>query len=79
VCTVWAGTGETRLPGLRRAKNRMYMPMVKASGGQRESEGVVVPLIGVQHNASGGKDMRENRTYGLKGGWGNGPFAAPRP
>jgi RNA-directed DNA polymerase len=29
--------------------------MVKASGGQRESDGVVVPLIGVQHNASGGK------------------------
>jgi uncharacterized protein (DUF2236 family) len=22
---------------------------------------------------------RENRTYGLKGGWGNGPLAAPRP
>jgi RNA-directed DNA polymerase len=30
--------------------------MVKALGGQRESEGVVVPLIGVQHNAPGGKD-----------------------
>ena len=29
--------------------------MVKAGGGQRESEGVVVPLIGVQHNAPGGK------------------------
>lgn len=29
--------------------------MVKSLGGQRESEGVVVPLIGVQHNASGGK------------------------
>ncbi len=29
--------------------------MVKSSGGQRESDGVVVPLIGVQHNASGGK------------------------
>jgi RNA-directed DNA polymerase len=23
--------------------------------------------------------MRENRTYGLKGGWGTGPLAAPRP
>ena len=23
--------------------------------------------------------MRENRTYGLKGGWGNGPAQAPRP
>jgi RNA-directed DNA polymerase len=30
--------------------------MVKSGGGQRESEGVVVPLIGVQHNAPGGKD-----------------------
>ncbi len=29
--------------------------MVKSSGGQRESDGVVVPVIGVQHNASGGK------------------------
>jgi RNA-directed DNA polymerase len=29
--------------------------MVKSSGGQRESERVVVPLIGVQHNAPGGK------------------------
>lgn len=29
--------------------------MVKAGGGQRESEGAVVPLIGVQHNAPGGK------------------------
>ncbi|MEU5929962.1 group II intron reverse transcriptase/maturase [Streptomyces antimycoticus] len=33
----------------------MYKPMVKASGGQRESERGVVPLIGVQHNAPGGK------------------------
>jgi RNA-directed DNA polymerase len=30
--------------------------MVKALGGQRESDGVVVPLIGVEHNAPGGKD-----------------------
>ena len=29
--------------------------MVKSFGGQRESDGVVVPLIGVQHNAPGGK------------------------
>ncbi|BBU20624.1 RNA-directed DNA polymerase [Mycobacterium xenopi] len=29
--------------------------MVKVLGAQRESEGVIVPLIGVQHNASGGK------------------------
>jgi hypothetical protein len=36
-------------------KDRWYKPMVKSSGGQRESEGVVVSLIGVQHNAPGGK------------------------
>ena len=29
--------------------------MVKSPGGQRESEGVVVPVIGVQQNAPGGK------------------------
>jgi RNA-directed DNA polymerase len=29
--------------------------MVKSSGGQRESEGAVVPVTGVQHNAPGGK------------------------
>jgi RNA-directed DNA polymerase len=29
--------------------------MVKSSGGQRESEGAVVPVIGVQQNAPGGK------------------------
>ena len=29
--------------------------MVKSFGGQRESDGVVVPLIGVHHNAPGGK------------------------
>jgi RNA-directed DNA polymerase len=36
-------------------KDRAYKPMVKSPGGQRESEGVVVPAIGVQHNAPGGK------------------------
>jgi len=40
---------------LRWARDRSYKPMVKANGAQRESEGVVVPLIGVQHNAPGGK------------------------
>lgn len=29
--------------------------MVKALGAQRESDGVIVPVIGVQHNAPGGK------------------------
>jgi RNA-directed DNA polymerase len=36
-------------------KDQGYKPMVKALGGQRESDGAVVPLIGVQHNAPGGK------------------------
>jgi len=36
-------------------KDQAYKPMVKSPGGQRESEGAVVPLIGVQHNAPGGK------------------------
>ena len=36
-------------------KDRGYKPMVKSLGGQRESDGVVVPVIGVQHNAPGGK------------------------
>ncbi len=36
-------------------KDRRYKPMVKSGGGQRESEGAVVPVIGVQHKAPGGK------------------------
>ena len=36
-------------------KDPRYKPMVKSEGGQRKSDGVVVPLIGVQHNAPGGK------------------------
>ena len=40
---------------LRRARDRSYKPMVKSAGVQRESDGVVVPVIGVQQNAPGGK------------------------
>jgi RNA-directed DNA polymerase len=54
VRTVWVGTGEARLASLV-SKDRSYKPMVKASGGKRESDGVVVPLIAVS-NAAGGKD-----------------------
>jgi group II intron reverse transcriptase/maturase len=36
-------------------QGRLYKPKVKASGAQRESEGVVVPLMGVQNNTPGGK------------------------
>jgi RNA-directed DNA polymerase len=48
--------------------------MVKASGGQRESEGVVVPVIGVQQNAPGGKGPHfdqaggEGKRQGMAGG-----------
>jgi RNA-directed DNA polymerase len=47
--------------------------MVKAPGGQRESEGAVVPLIGVQQNAPGGKGphfdhaFREGKHQGMAG------------
>jgi RNA-directed DNA polymerase len=47
-------------------KDRWYKPMVKSSGGQRESEGAVVPLIGVQHNAPGGKGPHFDHA-GVKG------------
>jgi RNA-directed DNA polymerase len=39
--------------------------MVKALGGQRESDGVVVPLIGVQHNAPGGKGPNFDHASGV--------------
>jgi RNA-directed DNA polymerase len=39
-------------------------PMVKAPGGQRESEGVVVPVIGVHDNAPGGKGPHFDRASG---------------
>lgn len=37
-------------------KDRSYKPMAKSTGAQRKSDGVVVPPMGVQHNAPGGKD-----------------------
>src|SRR6266852_1374452 len=54
VRTVWVGTGETRLRSLV-SKDRSYKPVVKSSGAQRESDGVVVPLI-AGRNPAGGKD-----------------------
>jgi hypothetical protein len=49
----WFGTGEARLCSLV-SKDQAYKPMVKSSGAQRESDGVVVPRIAVS-NAAGGK------------------------
>jgi hypothetical protein len=48
------GTRETRLASLV-SKDRSYKPKAKSSGGQRESDGVVVVEIGVQNNAPGAK------------------------
>lgn len=45
-------------------KDQAYKPMVKSPGGQRESERDVVPLIGVQHNAPGGKDPHFDHACG---------------
>jgi len=47
VRAVWFGTGETRLCSLV-GKDRSYKPMVRSSGAQRESDGVVVPVGGCE-------------------------------
>ena len=52
--SAWPASGE----------DQVYKPMVKSPGGQRESEGAVVPLIGVQHNAPGGKGPRFDHASG---------------
>jgi RNA-directed DNA polymerase len=59
--------------------------MVKSLGGQRESDGVVVPLIGVQHNAPGGKGpnfdhaSQVGKREGMTGSaWSNNP-GGPSP
>ena len=50
---VWVGTGETRLCGLV-SRDRSDKPVVKPGGAQRESDGVVVPVIAGM-NPVGGK------------------------
>jgi len=42
-------------PPLSRPGNP-YKPKVKSGAAQRESEGVIVPMMAVEHNAAGGKD-----------------------
>ncbi len=49
------GTRETRLCSLV-SKDRLYKPMAKSSGAQRESVGVVVVSSGVKLKAPGAKD-----------------------
>jgi hypothetical protein len=48
------GTREARLPSLV-SEDRSYKPMVKSSGGQRESDGVVVVVITEKLKAVGAK------------------------
>ena len=45
-------------------QGRSYKPTAKSSGAQRGSEGVVVLLMGVQHNAPGGKGPYFGRACG---------------
>jgi RNA-directed DNA polymerase len=45
-------------------EGQVYKPMVKSPGGQRESEGVVVPVTGAQHNALVGKGPHFDRASG---------------
>ena len=61
---VWGGTGETRPCVPASGEDRSYKPKVKSTGARRESERVVVPRIGVQHNAPGGKGPYFDRACG---------------
>ncbi len=54
--------GPSSRPWSRRAVP--YKPMAKAGGAERESEGVVVPLIPAQNNAGGGKGPWGDRVGG---------------
>ena len=58
----WNRRGPSAWPAS--GKDRWYKPMVKSPGGQRESEGAVVPQIGVQDNAPGGKGPRFDHASG---------------
>ena len=57
------GTRETRLSSLV-SKDRSYKPMVKSSGGQRESDGVIVVMIGAKVKAPGAKGPDFDRGCG---------------
>ena len=71
VCMVWFGTGEARLRSLV-SKDRSYKPVVKSSGAQRESDGVVVPPIAGRNPVGGkgpdfGRADRGGRCKGMAG------------
>ncbi len=64
---VWFGTGEARLRSLV-SKDRLYKPMVKSSGAQRESDGVVVPGGGSQSSAGKDPDFGQASGAGTREG-----------
>ena len=77
--TVWFGTGEARLASLV-SKDRSYKPVVKSSGGKRESGGVVVPPRGGKdpdfgHVGDGGK--REGMAGTARSNYPEGRHLAP--
>ena len=55
---VEGGVRNTRDPSVQLLSQQSvsYNPKAKSSGVQRESEGAIVPLIAVEHNAAEGKD-----------------------
>jgi RNA-directed DNA polymerase len=63
----WFGTGEARLRSLV-SKDRSYKPMVKSSGAQRESDGVVVPGGGSQSSAGKDPDFGQASGAGTREG-----------
>jgi RNA-directed DNA polymerase len=83
VRTVWFGTGEARLHSLV-SEDRSYKPMVKSSGVQRESDGVVVPVGGGQPSVgkdpdfdhAGGGGKRQGMTGVSRSNY---PGGQPRP
>jgi hypothetical protein len=63
----WFGTGEARLRGLV-SKDRSYKPVVKSSGAQRESDGVVVPGGGSRPPAGKGPGFGHASEAGTREG-----------
>ena len=59
---VWSRNEEGRLCSLV-SEDGSYKPTVKSSGSQRESEGVVVVVIGVKLKAPGAEGPRVDRPW----------------
>ena len=60
------GARNTRGPSAQRGSRRgdLYKPKAKSSAAQRESEGVVVPVMAATNNVAGGKDPWGGRVGG---------------